>query len=88
MVPTISLVGTIIGVRSLGGNMTLPEAYGSFRVGQRAAAIMSLVQSAKFNGHDPFAYLKDVLTRLPTQKANRIEELLPHYWQSPDGTNA
>ena len=33
------------------------------------------------NGHDPYAYLKDVLTRLPTHKASRIEELLPHRWQ-------
>ena len=31
--------------------------------------------------HDPYAYLKDVLTRLPTHKASRIEELLPHRWQ-------
>lgn len=37
--------------------------------GQRAAAIMSLIQSAKLNGHDPYAYLKDVLTRLPTHRA-------------------
>lgn len=55
---------------------------GSLRAGQRAAAVMSLVQSAKLNGHDPFAYLKDVLTRLPTHKANRIGELLPHRWQA------
>ena len=38
----------------------------SLRAGQRAAAVMSLIQSAKLNGHDPHAYLKDVLTRLPT----------------------
>jgi len=54
---------------------------GSLRAGQRAAAVMSLIQSAKLNGHDPFAYLKDVLARLPTHKNNRIEELLPHRWQ-------
>jgi transposase len=54
---------------------------GSLRAGQRAAAVMSLIQSARMNGHDPYAYLKDVLTRLPTHKANRIEELLPHRWQ-------
>ncbi|OVZ63740.1 IS66 family transposase [Pigmentiphaga sp. NML030171] len=53
---------------------------GSLRGGQRAAAIMSLIQSARLNGHDPYAYLKDVLTRLPTQKNNRIAELLPHRW--------
>lgn len=54
---------------------------GSLRAGQRAAAIMSLIQSARLNGHDPYAYLKDVLTRLPTQLNSRIEELLPHRWQ-------
>ena len=54
---------------------------GSLRSGQRAAAIMTLIQSAKLNGHDPFAYLKDVLDRLPTQPNSRIRELLPHHWQ-------
>ena len=49
---------------------------GSLRAGQRAAAVMSLVQSARLNGHDPYTYLKDVLTRLPTQPASRIGELL------------
>ncbi len=42
---------------------------GSLRAGKRAAAVMTLIQSAKLNGHDPYAYLKDVLTRLPTQPA-------------------
>ena len=55
---------------------------GSQRAGQRAAAIMSLIQSAKLNGHDPHAYLKDLLTRLPTQRASRIGELLPHRWRA------
>ena len=54
---------------------------GSLRAGQRAAAVMSLIQSARMNGHDPYAYLKDVLTRLPTQRASQIGELLPHYWR-------
>jgi transposase len=54
---------------------------GSLRAGQRAAAVMSLIQSAKLNGRDPYAYLRDVFTRLPTQRASRIAELLPHRWQ-------
>lgn len=54
---------------------------GSLRAGQRAAAVMSLIQSARLNGHDPYAYLKDVLTRLPTHKASQIADLLPHRWQ-------
>ena len=53
---------------------------GSLRAGKRAAAIMSLIQSARLNGHDPYRYLKDVLDRLPTQPASRIDELLPHCW--------
>jgi len=53
---------------------------GSLRAGQRAAAIMSLLQSAKMNGHDVFAYMKDVLERLPTWPNSRIDELLPHRW--------
>jgi transposase len=54
---------------------------GSLRAGQRAAAVMSLIQSARMNGHDPHEYLRDVLTRLPTQKNSQIDELLPHLWQ-------
>jgi transposase len=53
---------------------------GSLRAGQRAAAIMSLVHSARLNGHDPYAYLRDVLERLPTQPASKVDELLPHRW--------
>ncbi|MEE1714178.1 transposase domain-containing protein, partial [Pseudomonas aeruginosa] len=55
---------------------------GSLRSGQRGAALMTLIQSARLNGHDPYAYLKDVLTRLPTQKASALAELLPHNWVS------
>jgi hypothetical protein len=55
---------------------------GSLRAGQRAAAIMSLIQSARLNGIDPYIYLADVFTRLPTLPASRIKELLPHRWPS------
>jgi transposase len=53
---------------------------GSLRAGKRAAAVMSLIHSAKLNGLDPYAYMRDVLERLPTQPASRITELLPHHW--------
>ena len=53
---------------------------GSLRAGKRAAAVMSLIQSARLNGHDPYRYLRDVFDRLPTQPASRIGELLPHSW--------
>lgn len=55
---------------------------GSELAGQRAAIIMSLVQSARMNGHDPWAYLRDVLQRLPTLPNSCLAELLPHRWTS------
>ena len=56
---------------------------GSLESGQRAANVMSLVQSARLNGIDPYAYLADVLRRLPTHKDKDIDELLPHVWIPP-----
>jgi transposase len=58
---------------------------GFLRAGPRAAMIMSLIRSAQVNGLDPYVYLKDVLTRLPTQRANDISQLLPHHWASVPG---
>jgi len=53
---------------------------GSLRAGKRGAAVMSLIHSARMNGHDPYVYLRDVLEKLPIQPASRIDELLPHRW--------
>ena len=53
------------------------------RSGKQAAAIMSLIQSARMNGHDPYGYLEDELTRLPTEMAIEIGQLLPHQWVAP-----
>jgi transposase len=50
---------------------------GSDGGGERAAAIYSLIGSAKLNHLDPEAYLREVLTRIPDHPINRIEELLP-----------
>jgi hypothetical protein len=50
---------------------------GSALAGQRAAVVMSLVQSTELDGHDPWQYLRDVLARLPTHMNSRIVELLP-----------
>lgn len=54
---------------------------GSELAGQRAAVVISLVQSTRLHGHDPWTYLEDVLARLPTHLSSRIDELLPHNWQ-------
>lgn len=56
---------------------------GSQQAGERAANIMSLIETAKLHGHDPWAYLKDVFERLPTLKNSELESILPHNWQTP-----
>ena len=50
---------------------------GSERAGKRAAAIQSLLGTAKLNGLDPHAWLKDTLEKLPVWPNSRIDELLP-----------
>ncbi|BBZ97128.1 hypothetical protein BRDID11004_19590 [Bradyrhizobium diazoefficiens] len=54
---------------------------GSDEGGRRAAAIYTLVASAKLNDIDPQAWLADVLDRLPDRPAKRIHELLPWNWR-------
>jgi len=53
---------------------------GSDRGGRRAAAMYSLIVTAKMNGVDPQAWLADVLTRIATHPAHRLDELLPWNW--------
>ena len=53
---------------------------GSDRGGQRAAAMYSLIVTAKMNGVDPQAWLADVLARIATHPAHRLDELLPWNW--------
>ena len=50
---------------------------GSDAGGERAAAFYSLVETAKLNGLDPEAYLREVFTRIAEHPINRIDELLP-----------
>ena len=54
---------------------------GSELAGQRAAMVMSLVQSAKLNKLDPWAYLRDVLACIHSHPASHIDALLPHCWR-------
>ena len=50
---------------------------GSDSGGERAAAIYSLITTAKLNGRDPEAYLRAVLTRIADHPVNRVADLLP-----------
>ena len=53
---------------------------GSDRGGERAAAMYTLIETAKLNGVDPQAWLADVLARLADHPARRLEDLLPWSW--------
>jgi transposase len=53
---------------------------GSDRGGDTAAVLYSLTSTCQRHGADPFAYLRDVLARLPDQPPGRCEELLPDRW--------
>jgi transposase len=50
---------------------------GSARGGHAAATMYSLIGTAKLNGLNPYLWLKDVITRLPSHPINRVAELLP-----------
>ena len=61
---------------------------GSDRGGQRAAAMYSLIVTAKLNGVDPQAWLADVLDRIAAHPAHRLDELLPWNWGKPTVNHA
>ena len=61
---------------------------GSDRGGERAAAMYSLIATAKLNDIDPRAWLADVLARIADHPASRLHELLPWNWsQAPPLSN-
>lgn len=53
---------------------------GSDSGGDRAAVLYALIRTAKLNGVEPEAYLRDVLARIGTHPINRVDELLPWHW--------
>lgn len=63
---------------TLGRNNWL--AAGSLPSGKRATVVMSPIHSVRLNGYGSYAYLRDVLQRLPMQPASRTAALLPHRW--------
>ena len=56
---------------------------GSDRGGERAAAVYTLIATAKLNGVDPQAWLADVLARIADHPASRLDQLLPWHWKRP-----
>ena len=57
---------------------------GTDRAGENLAGLYSIIASCEANGVNPVAYLADVLLRVQTHPASRIDELLPHRWKPPE----
>ena len=60
------------------GNWTF---FGSDAGGRKAAILRTFIASCKRSGVEPFAWFRDVLSRIGAHPVNRIAELLPHNWK-------
>ncbi len=54
--------------------------FGDARAGERSAVIYTLIECCRRRGLDPFAYLRDVLTRLPSMTTSQISDITPEAW--------
>jgi transposase len=79
LVPDNNLLESAIRPIAMGRKAYLFAA--SERGGHVAATLYSLVGTCKLNRIEPYAYLKDVLQRLPSHPVNRLAELLPFNWK-------
>ena len=61
-------------------NPDLSGFMGDADAGERGAIIYTLIESCRRRGIDPYAYLKDVLTRLPTMTNHQVPEVTPAAW--------
>jgi transposase len=60
------------------GNWTF---FGSDKGGKTAAVLRSFIASCKRSRVEPFAWFRDVLSRIPVHSIKRLQELLPHNWK-------
>lgn len=67
------------------GNWTF---FGSDRDGKTAAVLRSFIASCKRSAIEPFAWFRDVLSRIPAHSINRFAELLPQNWKPLDSLAA
>ncbi len=59
----------------------------SDRGGQRAAAVYTLIETARLNDVDPRAWIADVLARINDHPASRLDQLLPWNWKAENQTD-
>jgi transposase len=60
---------------------TVPVFVGHEEAGENIAGLYSLVATCEANGINPYEYLRDVLLRVSSHPAARVDELLPHQWK-------
>ena len=56
--------------------------FGSEEAGGRSAVMYTLIENCRLHGVEPYAYLKDVLERLPTTTNRQVAQLTPLNWQN------
>jgi IS66 C-terminal element/Transposase DDE domain len=75
------LAGKLLSRLKSGTMLLADRGYDADWIGRRAAAIYTLIATAKLNDIDPQAWIADVLARLPDHPVKRIHELLPWHWR-------
>ncbi len=54
--------------------------FGEANAGERSAILYTVIESCRRRGIDPFAYLRDVLTRLPSITNWQVKDVMPEAW--------
>ena len=54
--------------------------YGNANAGERGAVLYSIIESCRRHGVEPYSYLRDVLTRLPSMTNRQIKDIVPKAW--------
>ena len=62
--------------------------FGGAEAGQRSAILYTIVECCRLRGIDPMAYLRDVLSRLPSMTNRQIKDVTPHAWATSSSTPA
>lgn len=70
-----------IKVFTHGGFHIWPKEVGEDETGQRSAVMYTLIANRRLHGVEPYAYLKDVLARLPRTKNKEVAQLTPRQWK-------
>jgi hypothetical protein len=58
--------------------------FGDANAGERGAVIYSIIESCRRHGVEPYSYLRDVLTRLPSMTNRQIKDIVPKAWAAAE----